>query len=127
MLKIEKNIPVQPKRESNNTRVVREMSFGDSVFFPKDKLIYKNQGTRWFPVNVDSFYKLIQKRAKIVRESEKFCQSIQLIYKEIEEEKPNTFKSYFNDQKNIDFFEKAKKILDFLNNSIHTNLYFMII
>ena len=64
MLKIEKNIPVQPKRESNNTRVVREMSFGDSVFFPKDKLIYKNQGTRWYPVNVDSFYKLLQKKAK---------------------------------------------------------------
>ena len=33
---------------------------------------------------------VIQKRAKIVRESEKFCQNIQLIYKEIEEEKEQT-------------------------------------
>ena len=76
MLKIEKNIPVQPKRESNNTRVVREMSFGDSVFFPKDKLIYKNQGTRWYPVNVDSFYKLLQKKAKKINLILKFFLSL---------------------------------------------------
>ena len=64
MLKIEKNIPVQPKRESINTRAVREMSFGDSVFFPKDKFIFKHDAVRWMPQNVDSFIKILQKRAK---------------------------------------------------------------
>ena len=59
-MKIEKNIPLPPRRERFNSKILSQMKFGDSVFFAKENCSSNMVGT--LPKNVSSFVKSLQRK-----------------------------------------------------------------